>query len=202
MGIIFDDLEDHEGYAARRLRDRTLTSTWTRDTDAFGAFVAACSCGWTGRHDHPPTGHGRTTAEDECELHHAQPVLAAGMPTRVRELTDNLREEVAELADHRPLAARAVAHRLARWSDHVLRLTETTRRPRRRLGISPRLASRLLDDVAEHVRQTMWQARRAAQGESPATSPSPSNDLVHAGDQLACWAARHDTERSARGIGL
>lgn len=63
-------------------------------------------------------------------------------------------------------------------------------------------ASRLLDDIAEHVRQTMWQAMRAAQGESPATSPSPSNDLVHAGDQLACWAARHDTERSARGIGL
>jgi hypothetical protein len=125
MGIIFDDLEDHEGYAARRLPDRTLTSTLTRDTDAFGAFVAACSCGWTGRHDHPPTEHGRTTAEDEWELHHAQPLLAAALPARVRELTDNLREEVAELADHRPLAARALAHRLARWSEHVLRLTES-----------------------------------------------------------------------------
>jgi hypothetical protein len=43
-------------------------------------------------------------------------------------------------------------------------------------------ASRLLDDVAEHVRHTMWQAMRAAQGESPATSPSPNNGLVHAGD--------------------
>jgi hypothetical protein len=63
-------------------------------------------------------------------------------------------------------------------------------------------ASRLLDDVAEHVRHTMWQAMRAARGVSPATSPSPSNDLVHAGEQLARWAARHDTERSARGMGL
>jgi hypothetical protein len=65
MGMILDDLEDHEGYAARRLCDRTLTSTWTRDTDAFEAYVAACSCGWTGRHDNPPTEQGRTTAEDE-----------------------------------------------------------------------------------------------------------------------------------------
>jgi hypothetical protein len=33
MGMILDDLEDHEGYTARRLPDRTLTSTWTRDTE-------------------------------------------------------------------------------------------------------------------------------------------------------------------------
>jgi excisionase family DNA binding protein len=338
MGIIFDDLEDHEGYGARRRPDRTFTSTWTRETEALGAFVAACSCGWTGRHDHPPTEHGRTTADDEWELHYAQPLLAAAVQTRVRELADNLREEVAELADHRPPAPRAVAHRLARWSEHVLRLTESaeirhrlacptendqcrdcrcsstsmmeelnrnaqdddrdrtapSEKPSQRLtasveeaaellGISrghgytlvsrgeiPSLrlsrrvvfplvalhcllkkrigdnpdsshnrtekagavptaairlqrdallaygrwpeddpnehavltASRLLDDVAEHVRHTMWQAIRAAPGESPATSPSPSNDLVHAGEQLARWAARHDTERSARGIGL
>jgi hypothetical protein len=84
MGIIFDDLEDLEGYSARRRPDRTPTSTTTRDTDAFEAFVAACSCGWTGRHDHPPTEHGRTMAEDEWELHHAQPLLAAAVPPRVR----------------------------------------------------------------------------------------------------------------------
>ncbi|HET6835178.1 MAG TPA: hypothetical protein VFH30_15010 [Acidimicrobiales bacterium] len=123
MGMILDDLEDHEGYAARRLPDRTLTSTWTRDTDALDAYVAACSCGWTGRHDHPPTEHGRTTAEDELELHHAQPLLVTAVPARVRELIDNLHEEVAELAGERPLAARAVAHRLAGWSEHVLQLT-------------------------------------------------------------------------------
>jgi Protein of unknown function (DUF2637) len=80
MGMILDDLKDHEGYAARRLPDRTLTSTWTRDTNAFDAYVAACSCGWTGRHDHPPNEHGRTTTEDEWELHHAQPLLATAVP--------------------------------------------------------------------------------------------------------------------------
>jgi hypothetical protein len=123
MGMIIDDLEDHEGYAARRLPDRTLTSTWTRDTNTFDAYVAACSCDWTGRHDHPPTEHGRTTAGDGWKLHHAQPLLATAVPARIRELVDNLHEEVAELADNRPLAARAVAHRLAGWSEHVLQLT-------------------------------------------------------------------------------
>ena len=122
MGMILDDLEDHEGYAARRLPDRTLTSTWTRDTDAFKAYLAACLCGWTGRHD-PPTEHGRATAEDEREVHHAQPLLVTAVLAHVRELIDNLHEEVAELANDRPLAARAVAHRLAGWSAHVLQLT-------------------------------------------------------------------------------
>lgn len=125
MGMIFDNLEDHERYAARRLRDRTLTSIGTRGTDAFEGYVAACSCGWTGRHDHPPTQHRRTTAEDEWELRHAQPLLGTAVPARVRELVDNLHEEVTTLADHRPLAARAIAHRLAGWSHHVLQLTPT-----------------------------------------------------------------------------
>jgi hypothetical protein len=132
MGMILDDLEGHEGYAARRLPDRTLTPTWTRDTNAFDAYVAACSCGWTGRHDHPPNEHGRTTAEDEWELHHAQPLLATAVPARVRELVDNLHGELAELAGDRPLAARTVAQRLASWSEHVLQLTaaaELHRRP-------------------------------------------------------------------------
>lgn len=131
MSMILEDLEDHEGYAARRLPDRSLTSTWTRDTAAFEAYVAACSCGWTGRHDHPPTEHGRTTAEDEWELGHAQPLLALAVPAGVRELVDNLREEVAKLADDRPLAARAIAHRLADWSEHVLQVTASAEVHRR-----------------------------------------------------------------------
>lgn len=137
MGMILDDLDDHEGYAARRLPDRTLTSTWTRDTAAFEAYVAACSCGWSGRHDHPPTEHGRTTAEDEGEVHHAQPLLALAVPARVRELADNLREEVAELADDRALAARAVTHRLAGWCEHVLQLMASAELHRRLDSLGP-----------------------------------------------------------------
>jgi hypothetical protein len=130
MGMIFEDLEDHEGYAARWLLDGTLTSTWTRDTAAFDGYVGACCCGWNASNHHPPTEGGRTAAEDEWEVAHARPLLAAAVPARITELVDNLREEVAELADDRPLAARTVAQRLTAWSDHIVQLTKTTERQR------------------------------------------------------------------------
>jgi hypothetical protein len=63
-------------------------------------------------------------------------------------------------------------------------------------------ASRLLEDVAEHVRQTMWHAMRAARGESPAADRSPAGDLVHVGDHLALWAVRERPGRSTGGIGI
>lgn len=127
MGMTIEDLEDHEGYAARRLPGGTLTSTWTQDTAAFDA----CNCGWTGSHQHPPTEASRTAAEDQWEHVHASPLLAVAVPARITELVDNLREETAELADHRLLAARAVAHRLTAWSEHVLQLTANTERHHR-----------------------------------------------------------------------
>jgi hypothetical protein len=124
MGMIFEDLEDHEGYAARRLPDGTLTSTWTQDTAAFEARVGACTCGWTGTKQHPASETGSTAAEDEWKHAHAGPLLAVAVPARITELVDNLREETVQLADHRPLAARAVAQRLIAWSEHIMQLTK------------------------------------------------------------------------------
>jgi hypothetical protein len=128
MDMIFEDLEDHEGYAARRLPDRTLTSTWTRDTAAFEAYVGACSCGRSASDHYPPTEAGRTAAEDQWELAHARPLLAAAVPERITELVDNLREEVVGLADDRPLVARALAQRLSAWSNHILQVTKIAER--------------------------------------------------------------------------
>ncbi|MEA2826968.1 MAG: hypothetical protein QOG43_1407 [Actinomycetota bacterium] len=48
MGALLDDLYDHEGFAARRLADGTLTATWTKETAKFDAYVAACDCGCGG----------------------------------------------------------------------------------------------------------------------------------------------------------
>jgi len=48
MGAILDDLDDHEGYAVRRLPDGTLGSVWTHATAEFTAYLGACSCGWRG----------------------------------------------------------------------------------------------------------------------------------------------------------
>jgi hypothetical protein len=113
MGMIFEDLEDHEGCAVRRLPDGTLTSTWTRDTAAFDAYIGACSCGWNASDHHPPT-------EADC----------TAVPSRITELADNLCEEIAELAHDRPLAGRTVAQRLTAWSDHIRQLTKTAERHR------------------------------------------------------------------------
>jgi hypothetical protein len=130
MGMIFEDLEDHEGCAVRRLPDGTLTSTWTRDTAAFDAYIGACSCGWNASDHHPPTEADCTAAEDEWECAHARPLLAAAVPSRITELADNLCEEIAELAHDRPLAGRTVAQRLTAWSDHIRQLTKTAERHR------------------------------------------------------------------------
>ncbi len=48
MGTTLDDLYEHEGYAARKLPDGTLTGTWSAATKEFLAFVPACSCSLRG----------------------------------------------------------------------------------------------------------------------------------------------------------
>src|SRR5829696_9424532 len=50
MGTFLDDLDDHEGYADRRLPDGQLAGgVWTYATREFTAYVAACGCGWQAR---------------------------------------------------------------------------------------------------------------------------------------------------------
>lgn len=66
----------HEGYAARRLPDGSLTSGWTLETDAFTGYVAACDCGWEGTTGFPPTDEGREAAEDAWDAEHLQPLVA------------------------------------------------------------------------------------------------------------------------------
>ena len=84
MGVVIEDLWDHEGYAARRLPDRTLTGTWTHATREFTAFVAACGCGWHASNHHPPTEEGEELAIAQWRAEHAQPLLER-QATRRRE---------------------------------------------------------------------------------------------------------------------
>jgi hypothetical protein len=69
VGVVRDGLYDHEGYAARKLGDGTLTGTWTATTAAFIAYVACCECGWTAGVEHPPTQAGEDAALDEWAAH-------------------------------------------------------------------------------------------------------------------------------------
>ncbi len=85
MGVILDDLWDHEGYGARRLADGTHTGMWSVATANFEAYVASCGCGWEGG-AHPPTEHGYESAVEEWEDDHARPLLARTVPDEVRSL--------------------------------------------------------------------------------------------------------------------
>jgi hypothetical protein len=77
MGLILDDLYDHEGYADRRLPDGRLAGgVWTSATRQFTAYVAACGCGWHATRDWPPTEDGEELAVQEWRREHGEPLLA------------------------------------------------------------------------------------------------------------------------------
>jgi hypothetical protein len=75
MGRFIEDLWDHEGYAARRLTDGTLTATWTAATAEFSGYVPACGCGWHAEQQYPPTDDGEEAALEQWEAEHGIPLL-------------------------------------------------------------------------------------------------------------------------------
>lgn len=119
MGALYDDLEGHEGYPARRLPDGTLTASWTAATAEFSSYIAACACGWYGT-DHPPTEKGSDGAIHEWDEMHARPLLARAVPRKVTDLMRELRGELSQLANERPLAAVKVAREVAAWTEVTL----------------------------------------------------------------------------------
>jgi hypothetical protein len=77
MGTFLDDLDDHEGYADRRLPNGQLAGgVWTYPTREFTAYVATCGCGWQARGEHLPTEEGEEAAVDQWRSEHAEPELA------------------------------------------------------------------------------------------------------------------------------
>jgi hypothetical protein len=82
MGIRYtgpyaEQVEDHEGHAARRLTDGTVSMTWTEEASTLRAFVAACSCGWRAEVDHPASETGREAAESQWNAEHLNPLIEA-----------------------------------------------------------------------------------------------------------------------------
>jgi hypothetical protein len=87
MGTFLEELDDHEGYADRRLADGSLAGgVRSRDTLDWTGYVAACGCGWHGTRDHPPTEVGEETALGEWVREHAHPLLAQRAERRRSEL--------------------------------------------------------------------------------------------------------------------
>jgi hypothetical protein len=87
VGLILDDLYDHEGYADRRLPDGRLAGgVWTHATRRFTAYVAACGCGWHAARDWPPTEAGEELAVDQWRRDHGGPLLERRAERRRGEL--------------------------------------------------------------------------------------------------------------------
>jgi hypothetical protein len=115
MGTFIEDLWDHEGYAARRLPNGTLTGTWTTATDAFTAYVPACGCGWYGDRTYPPTEAGEELALEQWDTEHATPLLDRQANQRQERLTraltwlggqaDRLHDPTTLARVHRTLAS-------------------------------------------------------------------------------------------------
>lgn len=127
MGTTIEDLYDHEGYAARKLPDGTLTSTWTADTNEFLAFVSACSCGgpghwseWYGSTEYPPTDEGEEAAIEEWERTHARPLLGSTPPVGLDDEVSEMLGRLRTLAEERPTGVLPALRRIERGTDDLL----------------------------------------------------------------------------------
>ena len=130
MGTFLDDLDDHEGYADRRLPDGRLAGgVWTYATREFTAYVAACGCGWQGAGEHPPTEEGEEAAVDQWRSEHAEPELTRQTTRRRGELgrvLEWLGGQAGRLEDSGTL------DRVARGLDRAHRLVTDVQRDRER----------------------------------------------------------------------
>ena len=128
MGTSIEGLDDHEGYAARKLPDGTMTGSWTAETAQFTAYIAACDCAgpgsswtqWYGPTEHPPTDEGHEAALDEWERVHAHPLLAETAPAGLDDTVTALLKRLALLAQDRPVGVLGTLRRIERATDDVL----------------------------------------------------------------------------------
>jgi hypothetical protein len=113
MGVVYEDLYDHEGYASgRSSRDHASSARGRQTVDAY---EAACSCGWNGTHDYPLTEEGRELAILEWESEHAFPLLELAVPASVATAVEEAERAIRDLAGCRPRAARQLLERHARY---------------------------------------------------------------------------------------
>jgi hypothetical protein len=126
MGLLLDDLYDHEGYADGRLRDgRLADGVWTHATREFTAYVAACGCGWHATHDWPPTEAGEELAVDQWRRDHGEPLLER-QATRRRDELARLLAWLGSQADR--LEDPVTLQRISRATDRARGLVDDVQR--------------------------------------------------------------------------
>lgn len=113
MGVVYEDLYDHEGYAAGRSSKGEEVARGQRTV--VDVYEAACSCGWNGNCHYPLTEEGRELAILEWENEHALPLLELAIPASVATAVEEAERAVRDLAGRRPRAARQLLDRHAKW---------------------------------------------------------------------------------------
>ena len=144
MGVVYEDLYDHEGYAAGRSSNGEQVP---RGRPAVvDVYEAACSCGWYGNCHYPLTEEGRELAILEWENEHALPLLELAIPASVATAVEEAERAVRDLAGRRPRAARQLLERHAKWVKAVEAQLPSTQAARRLLDTAntqrPRAAGR------------------------------------------------------------
>jgi hypothetical protein len=126
MGTFLEDLDDHEGYADRRLPNGQLAGgVWTYATRHFTAYVAVCGCGWQASGEHPPTEDGEEAAVEQWRSEHATPELAR-QTTRRRGTLGLERRWLGTQADR--LEDPATLQAVSRAVDHARQLVDDLQR--------------------------------------------------------------------------
>jgi hypothetical protein len=156
MGVVLDDLYDHEGYGARRLADGTLTGSWSSASATFDCYVACCGCGWHGG-DHPATEDGYEAAVDEWEVDHARPTLARVVPDEVISMMHTLERAIATLMQERPLAGLSALRSLSTWAGATVARAQTSLAPT--ADLTPEVLGQEAPDRARaHPANPQWRA--------------------------------------------
>ena len=106
MGVTYDDLPDHEGYAEAKRR----------------ANVACCSCGWRGGTFREGDA-GREAAIGEWRVTHVAGLLRSCVPAPTADLVAETRRALDQLSEHRPEAAEKVLRELRDWAAAALTRT-------------------------------------------------------------------------------
>jgi hypothetical protein len=126
VGVVYEDLYDHEGHAAGTPAADARRGTNGRS--AVSRFVACCSCGWTGTCEYPLTEEGRERAIGEWEDNHALPLLELAIPASVGAAVEAAEVALQDLVTRRPRAARLLLERHARWLHTVEAAIEASER--------------------------------------------------------------------------
>jgi hypothetical protein len=156
MGVVLDDLYDHEGYGARRLADGTLTGTWSSASATFDCYVACCGCGWHGG-DHPPTEDGYESAVEEWAVDHARPLLARAVPDEITSMMHTLEQAIAALMHERPLAGLSALRSLSTWAITTVARAQTSLAPT--ADLTPEVLGQGAPDRARaHPANPQWRA--------------------------------------------